>query len=45
MRIKICNTTLIYDRIAEISAPYGNDIVGHNGLSYRANTTFHRTYF
>ena len=33
MRIKVYNITLIYGRIAEISAPYGSDCVGHNGLS------------
>jgi len=45
--LKICNVTLtyIYGRIAEISAPYGNNSVGHNGLGYGADTTFYRTYF
>jgi len=41
--------TLIYGRIAEIPPSYRksgslNDSVGHNGLSYRADTTFHTMY-
>jgi len=42
---KMCNITLIYGRITEISVPHGNNSVGHNGLSYEADTTFHRTHF
>ena len=32
--LKMCNTAVIYGRIVDVSAPYGNDSVGHNGLSY-----------